>query len=376
MKVKKILSVFLVLVSLLSLCSFSSFAADLNPADFIVSQAFFGVNAPNGYYKNINIADKITTSSSGNEFSYSFPAYGQTTPECKYLVFELLIPADIRADREYHVKFNSKWRIDVPREVAAGLVISDSSGNQQDARLLYSGDGQNQYVDFSFVLKKADLPDSYRVSFFIYTLSRASYYDYWEKFTISNPIIIEDTDDNSGWFQRILNAIKDLPTTIVNAITSIPNAIKGFIDNLWQNIKNAFESVGQWFSELGDKIGQWFVDLGDNIKDFFTMLKNYLLYFQHPVTVNDDGVLVGADGQPVYTNPFDGPIDKVEETVNSWISKLNDFISSMEDSRVKVSGYLEQGSSVITKVLTAVPILSAVVAFAAGFFVIRKLVGR
>ncbi len=131
-----------------------------------------------------------------------------------------------------------------------------------------------------------------------------------------------------------------------------------------------------WIDDLGENIKQWFTDLGNDISDFFTMLKNYLLYFQHPVTVNADGVLIGKDGNPVYTNPFDSAIDKVKETVDDWLAKINDFVESMESSRLSVTGYLESGSGVVNKVLKASPILSACVLFAVGFLVIRKVVGR
>ena len=106
------------------------------------------------------------------------------------------------------------------------------------------------------------------------------------------------------------------------------------------------------------------------------MLKNYLLYFQHPVTLDKDGVPIGADDKPVYTNPFASKIEQFKETVNGWLQQIKDFVAQIDNSAESVSSYIENGSSIVSGVLTAVPILTAVLTFALVLLVVRKVVGR
>ena len=164
---------------------------------------------------------------------------------------------------------------------------------------------------------------------------------------MSQTLSLTDLDDNSAQLNGILGAI-----------LSIPEKIKGF------------------FSSLADSISGFFQQLSDNIKGFFDSLKNYILYFQDPVTLNSEGVLVGANGEPIYVNPFENSIESIEETFNGWIEDIRSFVSGMDESRVQVSQYLQTGTGLINDVLSASPIISAVLIFIASFFVIRKVVGR
>lgn len=203
------------------------------------------------------------------------------------------------------------------------------------------------------------------------------------KYYFTESVNFYDRTDNPSWLGKILDKFSEIRQSFANLTSAIGQFFDGlgesigtFFSDLWKNIKQKFDDLKTWIDGLGENIKQWFTDLGNDISDFFTMLKNYLLYFQHPVTVNADGVLIGKDGKPVYTNPFDSAIDKVKETVDDWLAKINDFVESMESSRLSVTGYLESGSGVVNKVLKASPILSACVLFAVGFLVIRKVVGR
>ena len=114
----------------------------------------------------------------------------------------------------------------------------------------------------------------------------------------------------------------------------------------------------------------------ENIKGFFDMLKNFLLYFQHPVELNSDGVLVDGSGKPIYINPFDSALADVEATVNGWIDDIKVFVDDMDESRIEVSGYIEIGTEFINDIMSAHPIISACILFAVAFFVVRKVVGR
>lgn len=405
MKVKKILCVILALVSLLSLCSFSSFAAESAVQNLDTYDGYSYVTISLDGVPPLDLGDALVKSSKKVSFMSGTVTALQLDNECYEtfdtydLRFTVWKNFTVRPEHEYNIKFSYGYDIDINTTLKVVLSIYDSNHGLVSTKELYNGVGRQKnlehFVDFNFILDKSELPNGYLLDLELRVNQKTS-----DKY-ISAPngggvyfsqyVTLTDNDDNSGWFQKIINAIKDIPASLGSFFSQLGDRISGFFTdlgnkittgftNLTNNIKSFFTELGtkitNGFNDLKNNIQQFFTDLGEDIKGFFEMLKNYLLYFQHPVTVNSDGVLIGKDGKPVYTNPFDSPIETVEETVNGWIDKLNVFIDSMEESRVTVSTYLEQGSSLVTKVFSAVPLLSVVVIFAAGFLVIRKVVGR
>lgn len=177
-------------------------------------------------------------------------------------------------------------------------------------------------------------------------------------FWFGKEVTFVDRTDNPGWLGKILQRFTDLGNTIGGFFTNLGNKIGGF------------------FTDLKDSLVQKFVDLGNSIGEFFDMLRDYILYFEHPVDLDSNGVPIGADGKPVYTNPFASKLDEFKTTVNGWLDTINEFINSIDSSRVAVAGYLSNGSTLINGVLSAVPILSVVLTFAIVFLVVRKVVGR
>lgn len=253
---------------LFSVLSLSASAADLNPADFTIEDAYFLLS--NNYM--VDIKDKVEVSSSGEFVQYIFPNsdnyFPDGTPSCRALELRLLDNINIRPDHEYHLSFDYKWRVNVSHHVSVRLEVRDSSGKYYSGKNMFIDDSSDyglRKVDFNFKLSSSELPDGYTVKFLINAESMGHFTTYYETFYISNPVILDDIDDDSGWFQRILNAIKELPEKIVGAIKAIPEAIGKFFTDLWNNLKQQFENIGQWFSDLGDKIGQFFVDLYNDI---------------------------------------------------------------------------------------------------------------
>ena len=325
---KHSLSVFLSVLFSFSAFSFNSFASSTktyNIQDFSVEATRTNLSgsepevdySPYVTYKDWSPNDDYTGVYINNPDFYQLG-------EAKILMFFKL--ENLKIDDEYNLNF----KINCNRYFKYNLVCCLSNSNLESESILFSADyyGQKaENVNFNFTLKNLNLSSNNGIylTFFV-TLSKNSnsymgeFRDYWILFS---PIELTNLDDDSGLLDGILNWVSRIYYGIVggtdregvdhegivqgikNGLTNLGNSISNFFSDLWNKLSNAFDKIGDWFSELGDKIKGFFVDLGNKIGEFFTMLKNYLLYFKHPVTLNKDGVPVDENGKPVYTNPFE-----------------------------------------------------------------------
>ena len=103
--------------------------------------------------------------------------------------------------------------------------------------------------------------------------------------------------------------------------------------------------------------------LPDKIRGFFETLENRLLWFSD-------------DGSASYTNPFDNLLDDVKTKINGYITDVDNFNATLNDTLASVVSYVEQGSGAIQLFLTGVPLVSAFLLFFVVFAVVRKVVGR
>lgn len=392
---KKMISVLLVVVSLLSFCSFSSFAAqdlNINTLDMDWSATY---RVPTAQISE-NITDEVSVNVwNGGAFN-GFTTFKIPNKYYKsngsFRLLSLSSPFTLRAEHEYNVTFGYGQNFTTALNCTVYLYVYTASGDLFKSIPLYSSSSHNAYSvtspEFNFLVKASDLPDGYFCRFSVLFEQSGSANTTLDGLVFISPQIeLTDLDDNLSWLERILQAILDIPQKIKHLFTNLGNQIGDFFSNLGDKIGGFFRQLGDdikakfadlktWIENLGNDIKQWFVDLGEDIGEFFTMLKNYLLYFQHPITVNSDGVLIGSDGKPVYTNPFNSAIDKVETTVNGWITTIKNFCNSIDENANSVSEWLTTGSSLIQKVIVAVPILAVLVGFGTALIVIRKVVGR
>lgn len=370
---KKILSVTLAVLCLLSCCSFSVYAADdtLTVSNFNSLMGRETQRDDGGTYINYYTFSEGTATVSGVLMHYwhaddpNFYASGSTK------VLTTFTLTDVQPNHNYDLNFKTSISYSGSYEIiviVAGTTVFQKSFNDYKVQSIKC----NFDMPSNVVSGQTTVKIEYRV---------ASQYAYGSagqnvRYYISEYIDFVDRTDNPTWLQKILNRFTALGDTIGGFFSSLGDRIGGFFDTVNTKINNFKDNVGSWFSDLKETIKQKFVDLGNDIGEFFEKLKNYLLYFQHPVTTNSDGVLIGSDGKPVYTNPFESALQKVEDTVYDWLGKISNFLDSMEQSRVDVSGYLENGSALVNGVLKASPALAVCITFAVGFFVIRKVVGR
>lgn len=360
MKLKRFLSVILLCVFLISFCSFSVFADDLNADDFSVLLGRQTENSAGGVTTNYYSFTTSTVISNGISCNYYKPNnYASFWPQGAVKIMSAFESPPLVAGHEYElsfatgVNFNAKTLIEV--FVNSQKLYSET----------ISGTGAKE-ISINFTAPDfATNNTSIRIE-----CSVGEGYGYGQSgqdagFLLSKEIGFNDNTDNPGWLGKILQNFTNLGDRISSFFNGLTDSISGFFSDLKQSIVNQFNNVKQWF-----------VNLGEDIKGFFTSLKNYLLYFEDPVTLDPNGVPIGADGKPVYTNPFASKIDEFEKTINSWLTQIQNFVNQIGSAGTSVSSYIENGSTVVTGVLGAVPVLTAVLTFALVLLVVRKVVGR
>lgn len=358
MKLKRLLSIILLCAFLVSFCSFSSFAEDLNTNDFSVLMGRETPNDAGGVTTNYFTFSVLEVNSGGA------PCYGYVpndyTNFWKHGAVKLLTAFEstpLVAGHDYALDFYAgvsfATYFDVIIKFGSQQVFSQTIISTQVA----------QHITASFTAP--DFISSETITIELRVPSGTSYGTATTKFFVSRTISLTDTTDNPGWLGKILQNFTNLGDRISSFFSGLTDSISGFFSDLKQSIVNQFNNVKQWF-----------IDLGEDIKGFFTSLKNYLLYFEDPVTLDPNGVPIGADGKPVYTNPFASKMDEFKQTISDWLIQIKDFIKQIGASGSSMSSYMENGSTIVTGVLSSAPVLTTVLAFALVLLVVRKVVGR
>lgn len=86
-------------------------------------------------------------------------------------------------------------------------------------------------------------------------------------FRISQQINLDDKDDDSAWYQKIIDGIKEIPEKLRDFFTALGDRIGTFFSDL----KDSFSSD---VDDQTDSQGGFFSDLGDRISTFFDNLRN------------------------------------------------------------------------------------------------------
>lgn len=146
----------------------------------------------------------------------------------------------------------------------------------------------------------------------------------------------------------------------------VPKSIQHFqISDLTFTDNNPVTKDG-FFDNLTDKLSQYF--------DFFV---DMILYFEHPVELNADGVPINTEtGEPVYSNPFESKLEEIFTKLQEWINSIEEFITNMNTARDNVVTYMDSGKELVDGVLGGLPLISAILIFVAGFYIVRKVVGQ
>lgn len=300
---------------------------------------------------------------------------------------------DLSLKDEYTIEFVTR----ISNNVAYAIEVYLTDNQGQYLTVLgydaFTGNASaNNLTQFNFTLDGLNLNTNNGVYLNI-LMEYGSQYSSNNEFLIS-AITLVNLDDDTGffesiiaWIQQVANNITNIGTNIVNKLTNVSSNIVSSVSTLGSNLNtwlgdvkdgivNKLQNVQTAITNAIDGIQQWFINLGQQIGDFFTMLKNYILYFQHPVTLNADGVPVDSNGNPVYTNPFSTLLSSITDTLDEWFDDLDNFILSIQSTNQQITSYLTTFTNIFNRFNTGVPLISVILTLALIIIVIRKILGR
>lgn len=193
-------------------------------------------------------------------------------------------------------------------------------------------------------------------------------------------ISLIDTDDDAGFWSTLWNKLNDILSYLNGVLSNIQDGFSNLAswltnvkDGIVNGLSTALNNVKTAITNAISGIQQWFVDLGDNISEFFDTLRDYILYFQHPVDLDENGVPVDEYGEPIYENIFDIP--DFFETLDDWISDLEQAKSDVESGASAGIQAFENTIVPFTSILNRVPVLTVFITFALSIIVIKKVIG-
>ncbi len=153
----------------------------------------------------------------------------------------------LHAEHEYNLEFY--YATDYFRTTAVNIHLRyySNSGELIKTQVLDDFSPSSSGINFysgNFKPNVSDIEQSYNIKLYIVLSTPNSGSVNWR---ISHDIILTDKDDDSGWFQKILNKINDI----------------------WESIKSLPERIGAYISNIA-------TDIGDKIKDLFIPDEEYL----------------------------------------------------------------------------------------------------
>ena len=181
----------------------------------------------------------------------------------------------LSSDHEYTLKFKAGSSYALNTSFFAYLQFYNNSGevirSQEVLEATSFGSSDSQaLMDFEINFKPdtAGLSSYFcRLEFYFTTVSSTgcAYY-------VSSDVYLNDNDDDSGWFQKIINKIeetisniKEIPSKINQKLTELKEGIGSFFSEQWNNLQAAFSNIGTWFIELGDKFNEAIGAVGEFI---------------------------------------------------------------------------------------------------------------
>lgn len=204
---------------------------------------------------NIN---KLTSGSLSGYTQINFPATGVDNGEKRLFVsISLTDFIKLNSEHEYTLSYNWVYNVDLTASMNCALRFYDNEGNLLKEQILVaqagSGSSKNHLVDISFVPDTTDIISGYKCELLIYFLQSGYNSNNVQRLYISDISLI-DNDDDSGWFQKILDAIKAIPNNIKSFFTNLGDRISGFFDELGVKFDNMKESVVNAFVTLKDDL--------------------------------------------------------------------------------------------------------------------------
>jgi len=157
----------------------------------------------------------------------------------------------------------------------------------------------------------------------------------------------------------ILNSISNAMAGVVSAVEAASNAVSEVIINSWNISTTAItNAVNMSTTAITSAVNNSTTAISNAVKDGI----DNMLYFN-------------AEDEPLDTK--DEKRDGVIETLKDWTQQLSDFAESITESGQESKVAISQGFSVFEAFMKPSPLIFVgLLAFAAVFIVVRKIVGR
>lgn len=404
--ISKIISIFL--ISSLLFCAYSTNSfADSGNMDLLASDLSYEAyyyNSQSGSFDDLNVSTTLGTFYGVQSIRYYVNA-APTGSGGKFLsVYDF---ENFKANHEYNISFDVATAYGANTGFTLRLEVLDVNGSTIQSQVItdissLAPNNTFKHINVNFIPDLTNVTTGYSLKLIFLFVSNVNGA---QNYYISQNIYLNDNDDDSGWFEQMVQWLRDIASDITSGVTSLINSISNLGTNIGSWFTNLGNNISTWLTTLGnnistwltavkdgivnklqsvqtaitnaiDGIQQWFVNLGNRIGEFFTMLKNYILYFQHPVTLNADGVPVDVNGNPVYTNPFEDTLQSVSDTLDDWFDSLDDFILTIQSVNVQITGYLQTFTNIFNRFNAGVPIIGVIITLALIVIVIKKIMGR
>ena len=384
--ISKIISIFLISSLLICACSTISFATGTDGWD----SSEFRIVVDRTYQDNTSV-DITNSCSITHNATLAGVTCTKITPPAGSFKEDVLLAYKYRALKNTEYNFKASFFFNYSRNASIVVLLRIRvNGAIYRTQTLYSAeqlaDTNNSWchLDFNFTPDVSDITSGYECEFLVRIESNSAFSG---SFGIANDIYLQALNDNTAilgsilnWLSNIYNSVSSVASSVVsgvsNSLSNLGNNISTWLTTVKDGIVNKLQNVQTAITNAIDGIQQWFVNLGNRIGEFFTMLKNYILYFQHPVTLNSDGVPVDSNGNPVYTNPFEDTLQSVSDTLDDWFDSLDDFILTIQSVNVQITGYLQTFTNIFNRFNAGVPIIGVIITLALIVIVIKKIMGR
>ena len=250
----KIISLILVFATIFCF-SISAYAADgsenINTIDMNVSANVTIDTTPNVdggvVTEDIEIQKSVVSGQSGfNGFiQYVFPTPTDVVNE-RRLLAEVCLDDNfsIVSGHEYNLNFTWGYNINLSGYSCGLLRFYNNDGEIIKEQNLFVSNGikpSTLYnVDISFIPDTKDLTSGYRCELvLIFVQGGYNSTSQAQRFYISPEIVLIDKDDDSGWFQKIINKIND----VWESIKSLPDKIGAYIQQIATDITDGLKSL-------------------------------------------------------------------------------------------------------------------------------------
>lgn len=387
--ISKIFSIILIISILICAYSVNSFAAsgnlDFNAFDLPYFAEYY--DSQSGNYVNLSVSKNLETLNNVQVVKYVVERITQGVSNTRFCnVYKV---GNLKANHEYSLSFSYAYTQSSSATFRVYLQVLNGNGTVIDSQNIYALSGaasaQLQQVNVNFVPDLTNVTQGYTMRLLFEFSQSNNLYPY--TCYLSNSIYFNDNDDESAWFESIIqwlqnvrDSVSNIGANIVSGLSNLGNNISSWLTTVKDGIVNKLTEVKDGIvnklTDIKNGIVDKLTEVKNNIGEFFTMLKNYLLYFQHPVTLNADGVPVDGQGNPVYTNPFEDTLQSVSDTLDGWFDSLDDFIFTIQSVNVQITGYLQTFTNIFNRFNAGVPIIGVIITLALIVVVIKKIMGR